>query len=455
MHRHFYRRRSVRAAAFVFCLGLGAIPAVAGAGKLLHARLLYSAPVDGARLTRAPESIQLVFSEAIVADLSQITVTGPDGATIQLAVALAPREPHILIGTLGPLSTGSHRVAWRVISADGHPVAGTFSFAVLPTVVDSALFPPIIPGTSSPRPTSSGSITPIQSAVSDGQATPKTTSLLRGLGLGSMMAGIGLLFFGSAAGSRRNLNPSSLVTRFMGFGALLLAGHMAAWLYHISPGQGLSSVFGASALMSTVGLTESARVLLAVLSFWSIAAGRRGLALLFGFTCLGVSGAIGHSAAIDPVLAIPAKIVHLIAAAIWLGGLLWLGWTFRRDITAFRIEARRVSSAALIAVIVVAGSGVGQALLFLDWPQDLLSTDYGRLVSAKISGLLLLILLGAYNRFSLVPNLDDSRKGRKLSRSVSQEIVVMLAILVVSGFLANVSPPNPRAGRADSADLLP
>jgi putative copper export protein len=270
-----------------------------------------------------------------------------------------------------------------------------------------------------------------------------------------MMAGIGLLFFGSAAGSRRNLNPSSLVTRFMGLGALLLAGHMAAWLYHISPGQGLSGVFSASALMSTVGLTESARVLLAVLSFWSIAAGRRGLALLFGFTCLGVSGAIGHSAAIDPMWAIPAKIVHLVAAAIWLGGLLWLGWTFRRDITAFRIEARRVSSAALIAVIVLAGSGVGQALLFLDLPRDLLSTDYGRLVSAKISGLLLLILLGAYNRFSLVPNLDDSRKGRKLSRSVSQEIVVMLTILVISGFLANVSPPGRGADRLIPPEMLP
>lgn len=431
------------------------MPAVAGAGKLLHARLLYSAPVDGARLTRAPESIQLVFSEAVVAELSQITVTGPDGVTIQLTVAHAPRESHILFGTIGPLSTGSHRVAWRVVSADGHPVAGTFSFALIPTVVDSALFPPIIPGTTSPRPPSSGSITPIQPAVGDGQPAPKTASLLRGLGLGSMMAGIGLLFFGSAAGSRRNLNPSSLVIRFLGFGALLLAGHMAAWLYHISPGQGLSGVFGAAALKSTVGLTESARVLLAVLALWAVAAGSRGLALLFGFTCLGVSGAIGHSAAIDPILAIPAKIVHLTAAAIWLGGLLWLGWTFRRDITAFRIEARRVSSAALIAVIVVAGSGVGQALLYLDWPWDLLSTDYGRLVSAKIGGLLLLILLGAYNRFSLVPNLDDSRKGRKLSRSVSQEIVVMLTILVISGFLANVPPPGPRALPALPADVLP
>jgi putative copper export protein len=270
-----------------------------------------------------------------------------------------------------------------------------------------------------------------------------------------MMAGIGLLFFGSAAGSRRNLNPNLFVARFMGVGALLLAGHMAAWLYHISPGTGLSRVFSASAVMTTVGLIESARVLLAVLSFWAIAAGRRGLALLLGVTCLGVSGAVGHSAAIDPTWAIPAKIVHLIAVAVWLGGLLWLGWTFRRDTTAFRIEARRVSSAALIAMLAVAGSGVVQALLFLDWPRDLLYSDYGRLVLAKISGLLILILLGAYNRLGLLPHLDDSRKGRKLSRSVSQEVVIMLAILIISGFLANTPPPLPAADRVTPVGTLP
>ena len=136
-----------------------------------------------------------------------------------------------------------------------------------------------------------------------------------------------------------------------------------------------------------------------------------------------------------------------------MGGLLWLGWTFRRDTTAFRIEARRVSFAALIALIAVAGSGIAQTLLFLDWPWDLLGSTYGRLILAKITGLLILILLGGYNRFKLVPNLDDSRKGRKLSRAVTQELVVMFAILVISGFLAYAPvPPPPSPAGAASLD---
>jgi putative copper export protein len=259
------------------------------------------------------------------------------------------------------------------------------------------------------------------------------------------MAGVGLLFFAGAARNRRNLDPGSVATRFLGFGAVLLVAHMVAWLFHLSPGVGLSGGFGFSALKSTPGLVESARVLLALLAFWAIARRKRGLALLLGLGALAVSGAVGHSAAINPALAIPVKSVHLIAAAIWMGGLVWLGWTFRRDITAFRIEARRVSSAALIAFLAVTGTGIAQTLIFLDLP-DLLSTDYGRTVLGKIAGLLILMLLGAYNRFGLLPNLDDSRKGRKLSRSATQGLLVMLALVLISGILANTPVPEPAAG---------
>jgi putative copper export protein len=261
--------------------------------------------------------------------------------------------------------------------------------------------------------------------------------------MAATMAGVGLLFFGSAARNRRNLNPGIITTRFLGIGAVLLAAHMGAWVYHLSPGAGLSSTYAVSVLTSTPGFVELARVALAFLAFWAIAKGNRGLSLFLGVACLAVSGAVGHSAAIDPVWAIPAKGVHLIAAAIWMGGLLWLGWTFRRDITAFRIEARRVSGAALIAFFVVAGTGITQTLIFLDLP-DLLTTDYGKTVLGKITGLLILMILGGYNRFRLMPHLDDSRKGRKLSRSATQELVVMFAIIMISGILANIPVPEGR-----------
>jgi len=334
-------------------------------------------------------------------------------------------------------------------TADGHPVTGNFSFSLIAPATDSS---PIVPTAFSAAPPLSevpGSAAGAPASQMEAKPTPRLASILRGLGLGAMMAGVGLLLFGSAAGTRRNLNPSPLVIRLLTLGALLLAAHLTAWLYHISPGGGLSETFGASALTSTLGIGESARVLLAILALWAMTGGRRKLALFLGLGCLVVSGMVGHSAAIQPMFAIPAKIVHLIAASVWLGGLLWLAWTFRRDVTAFRIEARRVSFVALLALLVVASSGVIQALLFINWPWDLFSTNYGRVVLAKISGLIILVLLGGYNRFRLVPHLDDSRNSRKLSRSVTQELVVMALIILISGFLANV--PVPTRAPAQSA----
>jgi copper transport protein len=441
MNRDLWRRRFFRAAILVPCLALAGLPASALA-TLLHARLLRSSPAADARLTSQPQSIRLVFSEAVVAELSQVVVTGPAGSAQPVRVSLDPRDNHVLIGDVVSLPAGAHRVAWRIVSADGHPVAGNFSFSLIAVTANSAPASPLGTVEATPDAAPNQLSRDTQSQTGD-RGTPKLASVLRGLGLGSMMAGVGLLLFGGAAGARRNLDPGSLAVRFLAIGALLLAGHMTAWLYHISPGRGLSETFGASALTSTLGIVESARVLLAVLAFWAMTSGRRHVALMLGLGCLALSGAVGHSAAIDPTLAIPAKIVHLLAGSAWLGGLLWLGWTYRRDITAFRTEARRVSFIALLAWLAVAASGVAQAYLFLDGPRDLVSTRYGQLVSAKITGLLILTMLGAYNRFRLVPYLDDSRRGSKLSRSITQELAVMAAIILVSGFLANVPIPAP------------
>jgi copper transport protein len=440
MHRGFWRRRFHWAAILVYCIGLAGVPASAHA-TLLHATLLRSTPAADARLTSPPQWIRLVFSEAVVADLSQIVVTGSAGAAQTLRVSIDPSDNHVLIGNVVDLTAGTNKVTWRIVSADGHPVSGNFSFSLIGTATDSGLVSPLeaaAPIVAAPGQVSSD----IQSRTGD-RGAPKVSSVLRGLGVGSMMAGVGLLLFGGAAGARRNLDPGSPAVRLLGAGALLLAGHMAAWLYHISPGRGLSETFGASALTSTIGTIESARVLLAILAFWAMTRGRRQVALILGLACLAVSGGIGHSAAIQPVLAIPSKIVHLLAGSVWLGGLLWLGWTFRRDMTAFRIEARRVSFTALLGWLAVAASGVAQAYLFLNGPRDLLTTTYGQLVLAKIAGLLILTMLGAYNRFRLVPYLDDSRRATKLSSSVTRELAVIGAIILVSGFLANVPIPTP------------
>jgi putative copper export protein len=84
--------------------------------------------------------------------------------------------------------------------------------------------------------------------------------------------------------------------------------------------------------------------------------------------------------------------------------------------------------------------------LFLNSPSDLIHSDYGRLVLLKVLGLTLLVGAGAYNRFALIPRLDESGATSKLSRSVSNEIVIVSIVILIGGFLAYVpTPPTPQS----------
>jgi copper transport protein len=444
------RRRSARAAAIVVGLALCATVSHAATRALLHASLLRSTPAANSHLAKPPDAIRLVFSEQIVPELSQIALIRPDGSSTQLQVANDPHDVHTLVGrvaALPELTSGRYTVSWRVISADGHPVGGSFIFSVGNPAADTARPTVVAPSSQGAAKRSGDSLTvggvgsPAPVAAAE-QKVPVLASLLRGLGLGALMTGVGLLFFGVTSGEHRHFSPRAFIARAIAIGAVLVVAHFFAWLRYLSPTGGLNGDFIGSMFDSSVGRVELIRTLLAVLTLWSIALARHDrIALVLGAACLVVSGAIGHPAAIDPYLTIPAKSLHLLAAAVWLGGLFWLVWLSQCDEAACRAEARRVSSLALVSVIVIFLSGLLETVLFLNTPSDLIRSDYGRLVLAKMIGLGILIAYGAYNRFGLLPQLDVAGGAEKLSRSVKQEIVVVTLVILIGGFLAYVPTP--------------
>jgi putative copper export protein len=182
---------------------------------------------------------------------------------------------------------------------------------------------------------------------------------------------------------------------------------------------------------------------LALLALWALALARRpALALLFALGALAVSGATGHSAAIAPVWAVPAKAIHLLAASAWLGGLLWLLVHLRGDPDDAEREAARVSTTALVAVLLVALTGVVQTALFLPSLRDLVHSAYGALVLAKAAGLLVLVAFGAYHRYRVLPRLArDARTAGRFTRTLRGEVALMLVVVLLGGLLAYVPPP--------------
>jgi copper transport protein len=447
----FSRRRSLGTAVIALCMALSPVVSYGAGRALFHATLLRSTPAANSHVAKPPETIRLVFSEQIVPELSHVTIIGPDAKPVVLPVATDPHDVHTLVARVGPSPAGRYEVIWHVLSADGHPVGGTFEFTadagsagasalVLPTKAPSTSTSRIVNGTATQTDTS-----PAMASPTEAKSIPVAASVLRGLGLGAMMASVGLLFFAVTDRNRRNLVPSAMVIRLTAVGAILFVAHMLAWLSDISQTGGIGDAFIAAALRSTPGRLEAARVIMAVLALWAVALARHAkIGLFLGACCLVVSGAIGHPAAIHPLLSIPSKIVHLLAGAIWLGGLIWLVTVIHREDVDFPAEARRVSSTALVCVIAILLSGVLQTWLFLNTPGDLIHSGYGRLALIKMAGLAVLIGLGAFNRFLLLPAVEDSSVRPALSRTVRQEIAIVIILIVVGGFLAYAPTPPVR-----------
>lgn len=121
------RRRALAALlitpATALLLLLGAAPASA------HSGLTSTTPGEGAQVAEGPADVVLVFDEPVSTRLSKVEVTGPGGDTWQTG------EPQVSGSTvrqpLGPLGpAGTYSIAYRVISADGHPVSGTSTFTL-------------------------------------------------------------------------------------------------------------------------------------------------------------------------------------------------------------------------------------------------------------------------------------------------------------------------------------
>ena len=106
-----------------------ALPAAAWA----HAALLHTVPQASGTVNVAPPEVQLTYSEPIEPRFAIVSVTDAAGRQVTSGQpASAPGSPQTLVTPLEHVPEGWYLVFWRVISADGHPVRGAFTFAVGP-----------------------------------------------------------------------------------------------------------------------------------------------------------------------------------------------------------------------------------------------------------------------------------------------------------------------------------
>jgi putative copper export protein len=159
--------------------------------------------------------------------------------------------------------------------------------------------------------------------------------------------------------------------------------------------------------------------------------------------CAGVHVAAGHAAApglLPPASTVVIQWVHFAAAGIWLGGLAALLLAVRGEPSESRAAAvRRFSTVAAVGVLVVGATGGVRAIGELSTWSDLVTTTYGRALSVKIGLTVVVVTLGAVNRWRSV--LSVPTNFGSLRRVGGAEVVVTLAVLAAAAVLTTAPPP--------------
>ena len=383
----------------------GSAPAAA------HSFLVSTTPGQGERLRGSPESVVLDFSEAVDAATVELAVRDARGSAVDAA------PPELIPGALSirsslpQLDDGIYVVSWQAFSdVDGHGSFGEHSFAVGEV---------------------GGDALPATTTSSSGGWSGTVASWLFFAGFAAAAGSLVVqLLSGERAGCERTAVRAGMVTA--------LAGAVLSWaelaLDATSSGVVLAAV--------TVALVSVATSVHGVVR-------RSGIPLGLLIAAAATWSARSHAASIAGVAGAVADTIHLVAGGIWVGALVAIvARLWRSDLRSepARAVLRRYSRLALGLVLVLAGAGVVSAFQLVPTWDQVWSTGYGRLLVAKTVLFGAALVLAAVARWSGI----GAGRLRQLRRSTTAEGAVVVAVLVLAGVLANVSPPVP----ASAAEAL-
>ncbi len=429
-----------------------------------HAILLRSDPAKGAVLNTAPTVVRMWFTESLNPTYSTARVlNGSKKRVDQNNAHVASNDQTEMDVNLPPnLPPAVYVVIWRTQSADdGHVLTGSFIFTVANPDGSTQKLTGTIPGQDQLGNSSNGSAT----GQLDG---PTLFSLIM-----VTLVELGAVFWVGAqlwrafvlqltesqdTGQQTILHQTEQrFDRLFSLPALLLIfftdiGVLVGQALSLTNGQ-LAQAFSPSVLFGLVSSGQFGKywimrqivVLLALLvTAYALFAKRRtkvfteifswvnlllGLALLIALTLS------GHAAAVSGniiVLAVLSDWLHLLAASLWIGGMMYIATTYLPVIMRVPSQERirsllsvlpRYSPLAIAGVIIMSVTGPLNATTRMDSIAQLISTTYGRVLIVKVLLVGGLLLTSAYHVGILRPRLAKDYK--KYKGSTKAEVATL------------------------------
>lgn len=446
------------------------LPATASA----HTELLRSDPPDGAVLDRSPERVRLTFNEQIEPEFFSLAVYGQNRVRVDRQDARVPANDVAgLEASLPPLQPGTYTVVWRVLSIDSHVVRGVFAFSVGAAAQGAQ---PLLDLPTSATPFALGASVRWWTFL-------LMFVLVGGLGFLPLVLQPALLAAGIAdpTPARRAARqylwiawPALVLLLLLSLAALLLqaAEVTGVPLSEVLRGRAITRLLTGTKY-GALWLTRMGLLLgiLGVLTMMSAAAQPRNwarwLGVGLGAGVLLTISATGHASAVPraAALAVAADWLHLLAGAIWIGGLVQLilavfpvlkllDSTQRRQVLARLFRRFSTLAGASVAALLITGTYAG-VIHVPSW-QALLDTSYGAALSSKLIVFVPLLALGAINLLVLHPYFvraaqttgkaaNDAGRIRWFRLLVLGEVGLAVLVLAATGILTGLPPATTEA----------
>ncbi len=368
-----------------------------------HATLVRSVPANETVVAAAPASVRLVFDDDVRVG-SGIKAIRNGGGSVLAGKPRVVSGRTLVVSLRAGLPDGDYTVLWRVVSDDGHTIAGVTAFGV---------------GAGRAPPTA---------ALSVGNRPSTKDVVARWLLFAGLLTAVGATFF--------RFGVAAVPVRLLLGAFLLVFVGVSGLLHDVS----LSTRFGGA--MAAVAIVAAVGALLAAVApvypALEPAAFVAALLLLPGPSIAGHALDRGRSP-----IEVVADVVHVAAASVWLGGLVALALALRSG--GDRVATlRRFSNIALVSVAVLGITGIVRALSELDSVSQLWTTGYGRTLLVKTALLAGLVALGWVNRYRLIPSASVAG----VRRNVAAELVLFAGLVVAVALLTDLRPGRDRVAVA-------
>jgi putative copper resistance protein D len=253
------------------------------------------------------------------------------------------------------------------------------------------------------------------------EGSPRLIALLAGIGVAITVA-----HFAASAAAMVGGDAALLDTEMLRFIAL-----------ETSHGQGAAArllALGALAALAVLARSKLSPLLPTMLAVVALAS-------------LAWSGHAGAGEGATGVVHKVSDVLHLIAAAVWIGTLALLLMSFvRRETTIDEIVTalRRFATTGTMVIAVLIVTGVINLAMIADLssPTDLVADDYGQTLAVKIALFLVMLAFAAANRWRFTPQLEQAagRNTRAIRMSLSLELCLGIAVVLVVALLGTLSP---------------